>query len=114
MRWFEAQIRRGYADVQNPVRKDLKYRVSLVPEEVHSIVLWSKNFQPFLDSNLSKSNCFRWYFNFSLVDCPEWEPHVPLIEDRLAQLKIICQKWSPLHINWRFDPGRFLGERKEK
>ena len=78
--------------------------VRLKPEEVHSLVLWSKNFQPFLESEISKNESYRWYFNFSLVDCPEWEPFVPPIEKRLNQLKEICQRWSPRQVNWRFDP----------
>jgi hypothetical protein len=104
MRWFEHRVRTGYVDVRNPVVKDNTYRVSLHPDEVHTIVLWSKNFRPFLISDISESAPYRWYFNFSLVDCPEWERNIPSLDERLDQVKEIANRWSPLHINWRFDP----------
>ncbi len=104
MRWFENRVREGYVDVRNPVVRERFYRVSLRPEDTHTIVLWSKNYRPFLDSDLSHSKEYRWYFNFSLVDCPEWEPGVPPLEDRLKQVEEICERWQPQQINWRFDP----------
>lgn len=113
MKWLEYHIRQGFVDVRNPVMKDRTYRVSLLPEEVHTIVLWSKNFRPFLDSSLSHSESFRWYFNFSLVDCPEWEIGVPPLPDRLHQVREICRRWSPQHINWRFDPIIFWDQGKK-
>jgi len=104
MRWLEHHVQKGFVDVRNPVVKERTYRVSLRPEDVHTIVLWSKNFRPFLDSPLSRSNQFRWYFNFSLVDCPEWEPGVLPLPERKKQIAELCERWSPRHINWRFDP----------
>ena len=114
MRWFENRVREGYVDARNPVVRDRFYRVSLRPEDTHTIVLWSKNYRTFLDSDLSHSKEYRWYFNFSLVDCPEWEPGVPLLEDRLKQVEEICERWHPQQINWRFDPIVFWdgGENK--
>ncbi len=113
MRWFEYHLKQGYVDVRNPVVKDKTYRVGLCPEEVHSIVLWSKNFRPFLNSNISRSNQYHWYFNFSLVDCPEWELNIPPLEERKQQVKEICERWSAKHINWRFDPMVFWDNGKK-
>ncbi len=104
MRWLDNRIKKGYVDVRNPVVKERTYRVSLRPEDVHSIVLWSKNFRPFLNSELSRSNQYEWYFNFSLVDCPEWEKSVPPLTEQLRQVKEISERWSGNRINWRFDP----------
>ncbi len=104
MRWLEYHMDKGFIDVRNPVIKDRTYRVDLRPESVHSLVLWSKNFRPFLDSTISRKNAYRWYFNFSLVDCPDWEPYVPPLKERLNQVREIASRWSPLYINWRFDP----------
>lgn len=104
MRWLEHRIRQGGVEVRNPVVKDRTYHVSLCPEDVHTIVLWSKNFRPFLESPLSRDVRYRWYFNFSLVDCPEWERGVPPLDERLRQAREIASRWSPRHINWRFDP----------
>lgn len=104
MRWFEARIKQGSVVVPNPVWKGESHEVSLRKEDVHSIVLWSKNFRPFLDSEIAKSRDYNWYFNFSIVDCPDWEPGVLPLEERLDQLREIGERWSPRHINWRFDP----------
>ncbi len=113
MRWLEYRAAKGFVDVSNPVMKYRKYRVSLLPQDVHSIVLWSKDFGPFLKSPLSKSESYNWYFNFSLVDCPEWELNVPPLPKRLEQVKEICQRWSQKHINWRFDPIVFWDDGKK-
>jgi len=107
MRWLEYHLRQGFVDVRNPVVKDKTYRVSLRPEDVHTIVLWSKNYRPFLDSPVSRNPAYHWYFNFSLVDCPEWERGVPPLEERLRQARELAARWSPHHINWRFDPILF-------
>lgn len=107
MRWFEHRVRDGFVDVRNPVVKEKTYRVSLCPEDVHTIVLWSKNYRPFLDSPLSSREDFLWYFNFSLVDAPDWELGVTPLKDRMKQVKEICRRWSPTHVNWRFDPILF-------
>lgn len=110
MSWLERRIHQGSVDVRNPVMRDRTYRVSLHPEDVHTIVLWSKNFRYFLKSPLSRDERFRWYFNFSLVNCPEWERGVPPLEERLAQAKELANRWTPRHINWRFDPIVFWEE----
>jgi len=107
MHWLEYHLRQGFVDVRNPVVKDKTYRVSLRPEDVHTIVLWSKNYRPFLDSPVSRNPAYHWYFNFSLVDCPEWERGVPPLEERLRQARELAARWSPHHINWRFDPILF-------
>jgi len=104
MPWLERRIKQGGVDVRNPVMKHQKYHVSLKPEDVHSIVLWSKNYRPFLESALSQDERYRWYFNFSLVDCPQWERRVPGLDERLKQVREITKRWSARHINWRFDP----------
>jgi hypothetical protein len=104
MAWLEQRFRDGVAQVPNPVVRDRSYCVSLRPEDVHTVVLWSKDFAPFLKSPLAADCRYNWYFNFSLVDCLEWEPGVPPVEVRLGQMREIVRRWSPRHLNWRFDP----------
>ncbi len=110
MRWFEYHVQKGYLDVRNPVMKNRSYRVSLLPEDVHTIVFWSKNYRPFLKSKISYSKNYNFYFNFSLVDCAEMELNAPPLSERLQQVKELCRRWSPEHINWRFDPILFWHE----
>ena len=72
MTWLEERIQQGFVDVPNPVRKDQSSHVCLRPESVHTLVLWSKNFHPFLQSSLARNNQYRFYFQFTLAS-----PHSP-------------------------------------
>lgn len=110
LRWLSYHIERGSVSVRNPVFKQKHYTVSLQPEDVHSIVLWSKDFSTFLRSRLARDDRYRWYFNFSLVACPEWEQAVPPLAMRLHQVDEICRRWSAQAVNWRFDPIVFWDE----
>lgn len=45
--WFIRRLRAGYCKVVNPYNKVIS-RVSLLPEDVHGFVFWTKNIGPFL------------------------------------------------------------------
>lgn len=113
MTWLEERIQQGFVDVPNPVRKDQSSHVCLRPESVHTLVLWSKNFHPFLQSSLARNNQYRFYFQFSLAHCPEWEPLVIPWQARIRQMQELSRRWSPLQINWRFDPIVFWDRGKQ-
>jgi hypothetical protein len=107
MPWFMEQIRRGFFEVVNPFNR----RVSLVPatpEEVHSIVFWSKNFGTFIEDDYGdqlRRRGYHLFFNFTInsVDAV-LEPNVPPLKDRLDQLGYLCDRFGSRAINWRFDP----------
>ncbi len=40
-------VGRGYAEVKNPLSGRV-FRVDIHPDSVHTLVLWSKDFEPFL------------------------------------------------------------------
>lgn len=46
-RWLADVILQGFVDVQQPYNGRIR-RVSLLPEDVHTVVLWSKDFRPLL------------------------------------------------------------------
>jgi hypothetical protein len=89
-------------DVPNPFTKT-PYRVSLDPDDVHTIVLWSKDFGPFLDED-SFLRDYRLFFQFTVNDCPNLEPRIPDLSARLDQLRELALRYGPDRINWRFDP----------
>ena len=102
--WFMRRIAEGYAGVVNPFGSQ-RYRVSLVPEDVACLVFWSKDLTPFVRhlDTLDRLG-YRLYFNYTVTALPSvFESHV----DRptaLETLKHLSERYSPAHINWRFDP----------
>ena len=98
-------LRQGFADVPNPY-SGRSARIDLKPENVHTIVLWSKNFSRFL----RKRECFsdyNLYFLFTINDMPSLEPSVPPLDDRLGQLRDMAHIYGPDRIAWRYDPVVF-------
>jgi len=98
-------VRQGYASVPNPYSRKV-IAVDLRPENVHTIVLWSKNFGGFLE----KSGCFsryHLYFLFTINDMPALEPGIPPLSERLDQLKELALRFGAERIAWRYDPVIF-------
>jgi len=107
MDWFMAQLEKGVFEVTNPYNQ----RVSLVaatPDIVHTIVLWSKDFGPFIKGGFDKklrAKGFNLFFNFTInSESPDLEPRVPPLQERLNQLEYLSNHFDPRSINWRFDP----------
>jgi hypothetical protein len=102
--WFMRRIREGFAGVVNPFGRR-RYRVSLSPEDVACFVFWSKDFTPFLDrlGTLDRFG-YRFYFNYTVTPLPSvFESEVDK-HAALSTLKHLAKRYSPAHINWRFDP----------
>jgi hypothetical protein len=107
LKWFMAQVERGYFEVINPYNRQITI-VPAAPQEVHTIVFWSKNFGPFLKKRIGEQLQKRGYnlfFNFTInADNPLLEPNVPFSTDRLKQLEALCSRFDPQVVAWRFDP----------
>ena len=108
-RWYldrlVASVRSGSADVPNP-RSGKMHTVSLAPGDVHTIVLWSKDFSHFLE----RSGEFRKYnqfFLFTINDMPALEPSLPSLSARIDQATELARRFGPERIGWRFDPVVF-------
>jgi len=102
--WFMRRIAEGYAGVINPFGGQ-RYRVSLAIEDVACLVFWSKDFTPFVHhlDTLDRLG-YRFYFNYTLTAVPTaFESHVDK-RAALETLKELSKRYSPAHINWRFDP----------
>ena len=111
MDWFMAGIQKGYFEVINPYNQHRR-KVSVRPNEIHSIVFWSKNFGPFLkgdfDQALSRQG-YRLFFNFTInASAPDLEPHVPPLAQRLSQARELARRYGPAAMIWRFDPICFV------
>ncbi len=98
------RVREGFAGVVHPFG-GRRYLVSLRPEDVACLVFWSKDFTPFVEhlETLDRLG-YRFYLNYTVTGVP------PVFEsdvDRIAALrtlKHLSRRYSPRHINWRFDP----------
>jgi len=96
--------------VPNPFNQKT-YNVPLKSGDVAAIVLWSKNFKPFMPhlpivDNLGYK---RLLFNYTITGLPKniFEPNVPPVEDSLKVFKDISSRYGKKLIFWRFDPILF-------
>lgn len=100
--WLREGLARGEVEVTVPFNRRV-ITVSLRDEDVHTLVLWSKDFGRIV-GDLDFWRARRLYFNFTLNDCSELEPNVPPLEQRIEQMRILADAFGPERINWRFDP----------
>lgn len=101
--WLQERLAEKKVTLVNPYSKE-PYEVDLSPENVHSIVLWSKNYENVINDAglLSKYNL---YFQFTINGYNEQlEPNIPEGNELGDQIEELCKKYSPEQISWRFDP----------
>lgn len=98
-------IKQGYAGVPNPYTGK-EIIVDLRPENIHTIVLWSKNFRSFLKKS-DRFKAYRLYFLFTINDMPDLEPSIPSLSERLNQVRELASRFGPERIAWRYDPVIF-------
>lgn len=80
--------------------------VSLRQEDVLGYIFWSKDFRRFLANPLfsrllSRNNAV---FHYTINDCPELEPGIPPLAERLASLAGLVDLVGAERIIWRYDP----------
>ncbi len=102
--WFIRRVQEGFAGVVAPYGGK-RYLVSLAPQDVDCFVFWSKDFTPFVPHLDTLDHLgYRFYFNYTLTALPAvFETHVDKAA-ALKTLKYLSERYSPRHINWRFDP----------
>lgn len=117
MDWFMGQIQNGFFEVINPYNRKLTI-VPATPDKVHTIVLWSKNFGPFIKGGYGRKlndMGYNLFFNFTInSDSARLEPEVPPLKGRLEQLEYLCRRFDARCITWRFDPICFYQTTPEK
>jgi hypothetical protein len=97
-------IRRGYIDVPNPFRQRQIGRISLLPEDVDGIVLWTRNVVPFLPY-LPLLNQYAWYAHYTVTGYgPHLEPGVPAPDRAIAGFQALSEHIGPERVIWRYDP----------
>lgn len=103
--WFFNRIKEGFVYVRNPMNIHQVSKVSLSPDVVDGIVLWTKNPLPMLD-RLDELAQYNYYFQFTLNSYQtDVEVNLPSKNDVLIPT---FQKLSDLIgsdcVVWRYDP----------
>lgn len=109
--FFSAWLRRALQDEHVVVNgpRGTSRAVSLRPQDVHSLVFWSKNYAPLLhDAELQRllRRYENVYFHFTITGLggtviePSVLPHPRAIQ----QLGELVALWGTKRVNWRFDP----------
>jgi len=94
----------GQVCVANPHNRAQQRTVPLRSEEVHTLVFWSKNYRPLLDNIQALGRYPNQFFHFTVNDCPELEPRIPALSERLEQARELVAMFGPKRVAWRFDP----------
>ncbi|MBP3657534.1 MAG: DUF1848 domain-containing protein [Clostridia bacterium] len=103
--WLENRIREGYALVRNPMNPAQVSRVSLAPQDVDGMVLWTKNPLPLM-SRLSALDAYMYVVQFTLNGYGrDIETNLP---DKDAVLvpafRRLAERIGPERMIWRYDP----------
>jgi hypothetical protein len=105
--WLQDVLAEGGVRLVNRYNQR-EYTVDLKPENVHSMVLWSRDFSRLLREPGRLSD-YRLYFQFTLTGYPRHlEPGVLPEDELLGQMDRLARSYSPGRINWRFDPIFFI------
>jgi len=107
--WLAEMVRQGYADVPQPYNGRLR-RVSLRPEDVHTLVLWSKDFRPLLNNAaaweaLSRYDQLYCHLTVTGLGGTALEPSIPPWREVITQLpELIAFAGDTRRVSVRYDP----------
>ncbi len=103
--WFMNRVRGGRVKYANPFGGQ-QYEVSLLPEDVHAFVFWSKDYMPLLKYLPElESRGYDFYFHFTITGLPAvLEEHVPPFKEAIRTFKLLSERYGPKRVIWRFDP----------
>ncbi len=108
--WLAEAIRQGYADVPQPYNGRVR-RVSLLPDDVHTMVLWSKDYRPLLRDTaglrqaLSRYDQVFCHLTITGLGGTALEPNIAPWPDVIAQLSELIQfAGDPRRVTVRYDP----------
>lgn len=104
--WLAGRIDAGYCVVRNPFDARRSSRVSLLPEDVDFLVLWTRDPRPILPlmAELDKRG-IRSYFQMTIAAYPAAiEPGAPEFDDSLRAFRELGQLIGNRRVLWRYDP----------
>lgn len=108
--WLAGVVHQGFVDVPQPYTGKTR-RVSLLPDEVHTVVLWSKDFRPLLSDvggvrqALARYDQVFCHFTVTGLGGNPLEPSIAPWEEVIAQLpRLIEFAGDPRRVTVRYDP----------
>lgn len=103
--WFCNRLKEGYVLVRNPMNTHQISRVSLSPEVIDGIVLWTKNPAPML-KRLKQLERYNYYFQFTLTAYgPDIEKNVPSKNHVIIPaFQTLSREIGKERVVWRYDP----------
>ncbi|EGO62641.1 DUF1848 family protein [Acetonema longum] len=102
--WLQETLRAGNVTLPNPLYREKTYTVDLDPGNVHSLVLWSKDFSLVAQDPQYLEN-YHLYFQYTVNHySPVLEPHAPSYRETLGVLEQLLGRYRPEQFNIRFDP----------
>jgi len=108
--WLADAIRQGWVDVLQPYNGRV-HRVSLLPADVHTVVLWSKDFRALLADGAGLRQALARYDQVSChltvtgLGATPLEPNIAPWSEAIAQLpQLIEFAGDPRRVSVRFDP----------
>lgn len=110
--WLLKALKEKQATYLHPTRRISS--ISLRPEEVHTLVLWSKDYRNFLEESelLKYLSVYNIYLHFTITGMGQsfWEPRTIDPAEALTQMGQLVKIFGAEKINWRFDPILFWKE----
>lgn len=100
--WLVASLKKGWVEVENPFNRK-KYRVSLKKRDVHTLVLWSKDFRHLI-KRVDEFSGYHLFLLFTINSPSPLEEGLSSLPERLAQLKDLTRLFGAERVVWRFDP----------
>jgi hypothetical protein len=102
--WLQQVLKTGYVEIANPRFPAKVTRVNLRPDQVHAIVLWSKDFANVLRDPLYLRD-YNLYFQYTINNySAALEPNIPEYRHTLETLAGLLKSYCPEQFNIRFDP----------
>jgi hypothetical protein len=103
--WFMNRIRAGFAEYRNPFGGQ-PYRVSLNPQDVSCIVLWSRDYRPLLPhlEELERRG-YASVFHFTITGLPSpLDADTPPADEAIETFRKLAGRFGPERVLWRYDP----------
>ncbi len=104
--WFINRTRAGYCVVPNPFSPRQVAQVALEPEQVETIVFWTRNPRPlFVCLEELDQRGYRYYFQYTLMNNPRvMDPKTPAAKAALDTFRKLSDRVGPARVVWRYDP----------